>query len=252
MRLSRHWYLQARKLVSLWWEYIIGSIRAVAWVPLVVAGWVGRKWRQDRDQNPNSSDFPVRFINLSHRTDRKVETVEQLKKAGLSRAVRFEAVPNANGALGCALSHLGVLDELVRIDSPVAMVCEDDIEFTGHNSELERAVEDFLSRPALGILCLAYRLRGPSFPISRFLGVANNLQTTACYLVKKSSVHELMQSFSESADLLARGVSPSRASIDVRWKDLQFNKIVFCVPRVSLARQRESFSDIVGKTKFYG
>lgn len=255
--LVRHWLIQLAKTRSLVWEHTVGWLRALGWIPFLVTGVISKKWRPvdslraTLNQSPGLA-LPVIYINLAHRRDRNRETLAELDSMGLTNFSRLDATANALGALGCAQSHVAALEGLEGTGEPVALVCEDDIEFVAESDLLELVLADFMSRPGLGILCLAYRLRGPAFPISKNLALANNLQTAAGYVVKESALLALQQSFRSSRDLLAKGMAVSAASIDIRWKSVQFREVSFCIPRVPIARQRRSYSDIVGRMKFYG
>ena len=50
------------------------------------------------------------YINLEQRTDRKIHVEEQLGKIGLT-AQRFNAIKMENGAIGCSMSHLKILQD---------------------------------------------------------------------------------------------------------------------------------------------
>lgn len=255
--LVRHWIIQLDKTRSLMWEHTVGWLRATGWIPFLITGVVSNKWQPSdslkaaSDQNPGLA-LPVFYINLRHRKDRNRETLSELRAAGLLNFSRLDATANALGALGCAQSHVAALEDLEATGAPVALVCEDDIGFVAESDLLELVLADFMSRPGLGVLCLSYRLRGPAFPVSTNLALGNNLQTTAGYVVKESALRAFQQSLRSSRDRLAEGIAVSAASIDVRWKSVQFREMSFCIPRVSIAQQRRSYSDNAGKTKFYG
>ncbi len=54
----------------------------------------------------------VVYINLAKRTDRRESIEFQLKKVGVppEKIIRFEAIENENGTLGCTLSHISVME----------------------------------------------------------------------------------------------------------------------------------------------
>jgi hypothetical protein len=253
----RHWILEILMRLSKGWEYAVGWSRAIAWLPHLTWGSVTRRWSADHSlgslwEPSRVCNIPVLYINLAHRTDRNIETLSQLRRMNFSNYKRIDASLNVIGALGCARSHLEALDELDFSREELGIIFEDDIEFLSSYSELARVISDFVSRPGLGILCLAYRLRGPAFRISSNLSLANNIQTTAGYVVKRSAVSSLRKSFLASEKMLESGSRIAKASIDVEWKSLQFQEQSFCIPRKVIARQRQSYSDIAGRIKFYG
>jgi GR25 family glycosyltransferase involved in LPS biosynthesis len=50
------------------------------------------------------------YINLDHRKDRKHHIENQLKQLQMTGNItRFNAIKNANGRIGCSLSHLKCL-----------------------------------------------------------------------------------------------------------------------------------------------
>lgn len=257
---TRHWLIQASKSLSLGGEYLAGWYRAILWLPVLPWVYFLRKLlRKTADQRPGRGlqqtaprTLVTRYINLQHRKDRNLEVKLALSGVGLETVKRFDAFQHSVGALGCALSHVSVLESLDRSGVPVALVCEDDIEFVADAGQLAVVLEDFMNRPELDVLCLSYRLRGPAFLLGKHLALANNLQTTAGYVAKRSAYKPLIKSFQESAQLLESGAPIEKASIDVRWKALQYSGLLFCIPRMPIARQRASHSDIVGKVKFYG
>ena len=131
------------------------------------------------------------------------------------------------------------------------MVCEDDVQFVAEGQATEKVIQEFLSHKGLDVLCLAYRLRGPRIVISRRLAIANNVQTTSCYILKRAALPLLLANFTESEQLLRSGVAMKTAALDIHWKKLQRKELVFAIPRIPLARQRPSFSDITKKFKDY-
>ena len=257
LSLLRHYSLGLGRWLRVLYEYSVGLLKFVLWVPrlskklhLLLSGPTDSKY-EDSIPNLALSPLDARFINLESRKDRLILIESELDKLAFVKKERFIGVKDANGSLGCARSHVTVLTQFLESDDETLMVCEDDLEFVGSSSQVELAIQEFLDNPALDVLCLSYRLRGPKVPVSSMLSIGNNIQTTACYVVKRSAAAELLANFVESEALLSSGADPTRASIDVRWKILQMDRLVFAVPRRILARQRESYSDIVGKVKLY-
>ena len=55
---------------------------------------------------------PTRVINLESRSDRLRETEAELAQMGITQWSRFSAVKDSNGALGCALSHAQLMEQV--------------------------------------------------------------------------------------------------------------------------------------------
>ena len=74
--------------------------------------WAGKSDRPPVAQanGPSGLDrCEIHYINLKHREDRRAEIQSEFKALGVTRFARFEAIADANGALGCAKSHETVL-----------------------------------------------------------------------------------------------------------------------------------------------
>lgn len=54
------------------------------------------------------------YINLDHRTDRKEHVEKELNTIGI-KAERFNAIKMENGAIGCSMSHLKLLQDALKI-----------------------------------------------------------------------------------------------------------------------------------------
>ena len=195
--------------------------------------------------------IPIRIINLESRADRLRETEAELVRMGITRWSRFSAVKDSNGALGCALSHSQLMEQVHGLE-PAVMVCEDDIEFLVSPEELRTLVNEFLANPALDVLCLAFHLRLPPRDISPRLAITADTATTACYIVKTIALPTLRNSFGEATKLIQAGKPLGLVSIDRHWRKLQRQQLVFAIPRERAVRQRASFSDIEGRDAFYG
>ena len=72
------------------------------------------------------------YINLLSRPDRKDHVEEQLKTIGI-KPERFNAIRMDNGAIGCSMSHLRLL-EIAKLNNwEHILIVEDDILFTDPN-----------------------------------------------------------------------------------------------------------------------
>ena len=77
----------------------------------------------------NISDIKHAFyINLINRTDRKSYIERELEKVGI-KAERFNAIKLQNGAIGCSMSHLKILQTAKQNGWDHVLICEDDIQF---------------------------------------------------------------------------------------------------------------------------
>lgn len=193
----------------------------------------------------------VLYINLKHRTDRRVSIEEQLEKLGVTNPRRIEGRRNKNGALGCAMSHVAALQSPGN-HGGLLMVCEDDLIFTATRAAIDDCIKAFVGNPALDVLCLSHNLGEAPSRVSRLLSITKNTQTTACYVVKERARQDLLESFEGSALELSAGSDVRFAAIDVRWKSLQVQNVFFAVPNFPICHQGPAYSDIENRFVDYG
>ena len=72
----------------------------------------------------------VFFINLDTRPDRKSHVEIQLNNIGLNNHQRFNAIKMQNGAIGCSMSHLKLIETAKSNKWDHILIVEDDILFT--------------------------------------------------------------------------------------------------------------------------
>ncbi|MCG7490815.1 hypothetical protein MHN79_15095 [Vibrio sp. Of14-4] len=208
----------------------------------------------------------LQIINLTHRTDRKAESISELKKCGITIDDEsfFEAYYKPEcGALGCSLSHGNLIAHyLSHSSSPYLLVLEDDFEVQEYDlflSNLERILDCSNEWDVFLLGC-----SGP-IPISLidaeqgFSRVINS-QTSSGYIVKRSFAVKLMSNFFESALGLEHTLTlPPKLGkfvnhhycLDQLWKGLQTeHRFVTRLP--TIIKQRASYSDIEKVDVDYG
>jgi glycosyl transferase family 25 len=185
----------------------------------------------------------VVFINLSHREDRRHQITGELERVGFDQFRRFDAIMADPGGLGCALSHLAVLNSWGRIPDRLLLIAEDDCQFLLPTDRINDLIAEF-HRSTGDVLSLAYS----AYDLAPIEGEplfrrAFDTQTMACYLVKPHMVDPLIGIARKSIDLFHAGRPYQEAAIDRVWKELQ-STATFFVPVDRAARQRPSYSDI--------
>lgn len=182
---------------------------------------------------------PALCINLDRRTDRWTLFTENFDKFKVPYT-RFSAVEDTNGALGCAKSHVAVLE--LQQDLPLAFVVEDDAMI---QEPIEAFIDEFLKSDA-DVLLLGYNTRSFKNYSSTFFRVVD-AYTTSCYIVKAKALPDVLASFRKSVEDLSKKI---RNPIDLEWHKLQKRR-VFVVPKRHVVIQRESYSDIERKIVNY-
>ena len=186
----------------------------------------------------------IYFINLSKRTDR-LEHIENVLfnklKIPKQKVMRVEGVyVEHNGALGCALSHIKILSDVLKHKHQTTLILEDDFDVNDTNLFWESINNLSIKKWDL-IQVSANLLNYEPSDIQRLVRVLNS-QTTSGYLINIKFVRKLLDCFKESSRELTNSTDFIWA-IDQNWKKLQKNSKWYCfLPK--LGYQINGFSDI--------
>ena len=143
----------------------------------------------------------VFYINLDKRTKRKESCEKQLKQLEWEFE-RFPAIKHKNGAIGCALSHLKILEMAKEKKLKYVIVMEDDFIIV-NIPKFKETFHNFLNKkPYFDVL----KLGGNPFPpyknITDTYVHLNYSQTTHAYLVFDHYYDTLIQNYKESIFLM--------------------------------------------------
>jgi glycosyl transferase family 25 len=185
------------------------------------------------------------YINLDHRTDRKEHVTNQLTNLGLQGFERFNAIKMENGAVGCSMSHLKILQSAVQNNWDHVLIVEDDITFL--DLELFKAnFETFLQRNGNNwdVILLAGNNMPPYDTIDDVCIKVKRCQTTTGYLVNGHYIKKLMENVKMGlTQLMYKPASHAMYAIDKFWFVLQaVDKWYLIIPPTVV--QREDYSDI--------
>ena len=185
------------------------------------------------------------YINLDHRTDRKEHVTNQLTNLGLHGFERFNAIKMENGAVGCSMSHLKILQTAFQNNWDHVLIVEDDITFL--DLELFKAnFETFLQRNGNNwdVILLAGNNMPPYDTIDDVCIKVKRCQTTTGYLVNGHYIKKLMENVKMGlTQLIHKPASHAMYAIDKFWFLLQaVDKWYLIIPPTVV--QREDYSDI--------
>ena len=146
----------------------------------------------------NLSDIQHAFyINLEHRTDRKEQIENELSIMGIN-AKRFNAVCTTNGAIGCTMSHLKLLEKAILENYSHLLILEDDIQFlepeifkTNFNKFLQ------LHRNNWDVIIFSGNNVPPYIPVDETCIKVTRCQTTTGYLVNGHYLRTLRDNIKE-------------------------------------------------------
>jgi glycosyl transferase, family 25 len=191
------------------------------------------------------------YINLEHRTDRRTHVENQLATIGIL-AQRFNAIQMENGAIGCSMSHLKLLQDALTNKLDHILIVEDDITFL--NPELFKTqINNFFKNHGnkWDVVLLAGNNMPPYTNIDDTCIKVSKCQTTTGYLVNGHYIKILMQNIKTGlTHLISRPKEHEKFAIDKFWFVLQgLSRWYLIIPPTVV--QRNDYSDIEKRVTNY-
>jgi glycosyl transferase family 25 len=183
------------------------------------------------------------YINLEHRIDRKIHVEKQLATIGV-KAERFNAVKMPNGAIGCSISHLKILENAKKNNLPHVMICEDDITFL--NPELFKSqLNTFLSNHDNWDVILLAGNNMPPFEVIDATAVkVTRCQTATGYIVNGNYIDTLIQNSRAGLTMLLKEPQTHvKYAYDKYWFLLQEKDNWYLITPLTVI-QMSNYSDI--------
>jgi glycosyl transferase family 25 len=191
------------------------------------------------------------YINLEHRTDRKEHVENELNNIGIE-PTRFNAIKMTNGAVGCSLSHLKILEDAKKNQLDHILIVEDDITFL-NPSLFKTQINKFfeLHNNKWDVILFAGNNMPPFEIIDDTCVKVSRCQTTTGYLVNGHYINVLISNIKMGLTHLIN--SPTEAvkyAIDKFWFVLQNNSDWYLITPLTVV-QREDYSDIEKRVTNY-
>ena len=185
------------------------------------------------------------YINLEHRTDRKEHVEKELLNIGLKEVQRFNAIKMENGAIGCSMSHLRILQDAQKNNLDHILIVEDDISFLDpelFKNQLNKFFETHKNN--WDVVLLAGNNMPPYKNIDDTCIQVSRCQTTTGYIVNGHYIKTLLQNVKIGlTHLINKPTEHAKYAIDKYWFILQqLYKWYLIVPLTVV--QREDYSDI--------
>ena len=185
----------------------------------------------------------VIYINLPHRTDRKIQVESELLNFfSPEKIVRFNAISHTNGGIGCSMSHIGAIELAVENKWKNVLIVEDDMQWNNVNRGIS-LLKTLIARPYNVIVLGGTRVSYNSTTY-RLL----SCQSRTSYLVNQRYYQTLLSNYRKGLELLKINYITTHRG-DQYWKQLQSNNWYVIVP--ALCIQRPDYSDIEQKRVNY-
>ena len=183
------------------------------------------------------------YINLLSRPDRKQHVESQLNSIGI-QAERFNAIKLPNGAVGCSMSHLKIIETAKENDWEHVLIVEDDILFTDPNLFVTQFNKFLSKNKTFDVVLIAGNNLPPYIKMDDSCVKVTHCQTTTGYLVQKHYYDTLITNYKEGILRLMKEPENHRLyAIDKYWFNLQEIHNWFLITPLTVT-QREDYSDI--------
>jgi len=192
------------------------------------------------------------YINLEHRVDRKQHVESQLESIGL-KGTRFNAIKMENGAIGCSMSHLKILQLALKSGLDHILIVEDDILFLDpllFRSQLDMFLQKQDSK-SWDVVLIAGNIMPPYEKVDDTCVKVSQCQTTTGYLVNGHYIEKLLNNVKMGlTNLIKNPENRFQYAIDMHWFSLQKADNWFLITPLTVV-QREDYSDIEKKVINY-
>ena len=180
------------------------------------------------------------YINLKHRTERNVKTKAELKRLGIKKPNRFDAIVDDIPLVGCAKSHIGCLEKAKELGWDYVIIFEDDIKIEGKNSLLKK-FDKFINYDfdVLYLGCWNYQ---PPIQIERDLAKVIKASCLHAYIVKSHYYDCLIDRLKQSIDLKIKNPEDNQYNNDEWIGELQLKDRWYCITPVHIT-QNDGWSD---------
>jgi len=179
------------------------------------------------------------YINLEHRKERDIITKQELKKLGIKKPNRFNAITHEIPLVGCALSHIACIEKAKELGWDYVIVFEDDIKIEGKNSLMQK-FNKFIKYDfdILYLGCWNYvKPQQVENDLARVIkGVCNH-----AYIVKQHYYDTFLQNLKEGIEWKLKEDLPEN-NIDEYHYVLQQKDRWYCITPIHIT-QRNGWSD---------
>ena len=157
---------------------------------------------------------------------------------------RFKAIKLPNGAVGCSMSHLRLLEIARNNKFPHILIVEDDILFTNVSLFVKQFNKFLETHKDFDVVLISGNNLPPYKNIDDTCVKVSQCQTTTGYLVQSHYYDTLIANYKEGIEQLLREPTNHKSyAIDKYWFRLQAKDNWFLIIPLTVT-QREDYSDI--------
>ena len=189
------------------------------------------------------------YINLENRPERNGQCITELRKLGIKKPNRFNAITHNIPLVGCARSHIGCLEKAKELGWDYVIIFEDDIKIENKKKCLEKfnkyIKEDFWDVLYLG--CWNYVTpKKIKDDLARVIkGVCFH-----AYVVKSHYYDTLINNLKEGIELKLKDPNNGKYNNDEYIEILQQKDNWYCITPIYIS-QRDGWSDNFNEVRNY-
>ena len=188
------------------------------------------------------------YINLENRPERNLYTIVELKKLGIKKPNRFNAVSHNIPLVGCAMSHIACLEKAKELNWDYVIIFEDDIKIEGKQKIIEK-FNKFIKYD-FDVLYLGCWNYVKPIQIERDLAKVVKASCLHAYIVKSHYYDTLIDRLKESIDLKLKDPNNGKYNNDEWIGELQLKDRWYCITPVHIT-QKDGYSDNFNEIRNY-
>jgi len=176
------------------------------------------------------------YINLEERKDRKEQIEHQLRFINKDKIIRFNAIKQKRGAVGCYKSHIAVLEMAIENNWENCLILEDDMIW--RNFDANYPILEKLTKNNFDVIILG----GIDINYDKDTLRCYHAVTTTAYLINKSYYFKLLENFKKGCELKIE-YNVQQYNMDEYWNNLiKEDNWYVVVPNLCI--QKSDFSNI--------
>jgi GR25 family glycosyltransferase involved in LPS biosynthesis len=188
------------------------------------------------------------YINLENRPERNLDTIVELKKLGIKKPNRFNAIKHEIPLVGCALSHIGVLEKAKELGWDYVIIFEDDIKIEGKQKIIEK-FNKFIKYD-FDVLYLGVWNYVKPIQVERDLAKVVKASCNHAYVVKSHYYDTLIQNMKDGIELKLKDPNNGKYNIDEYHDILQQKDRWYCITPIHIT-QKDGYSDNFNEVRNY-
>lgn len=180
------------------------------------------------------------YINLEHRKERNLNTINELKKIGIKKPNRINAVTHQIPLIGCAKSHITCLEKAKQNGWNYVIIFEDDIKIEGKKKVIEK-FKKYITYDFDVLYLGCWNYVKPE-KIENDLSKVVHASCLHAYIVKEHYYDILINHLKESIELKLKDPDNRKYNNDEYINSLQKKDKWYCITPIQIT-QRDGWSD---------